>query len=128
MRRRDVARPPAAATTAAERRGPPWLLTIFDFLERQLSLAATVPDRVTLVRAYTLAALALSVTALIGIGAMAWALAQAEPSSLVVLAIGAITGLGARYRRRANRQSTVSIPTFGSPSDTGSTTDDQAGR
>jgi hypothetical protein len=93
-------RPPAAATTLAARRGPPWLVTIFDFLERQLSLATNVEDRIALLRAYTCAALAIF-TLLLGAGAAGmWFLAHAHTPSLVMLAAGGVaTGLGASIRR-----------------------------
>lgn len=97
-----VIRPPEAESTRAERRGPPWLVTIFDFLERQFSLAASVEDRIRLVRAYTGAALVMSVTFLAAAVAMAAILALASthrPSLIIFAASAVIAGVGASIRR-----------------------------
>jgi len=93
-------RPPDAAATLAVRRGPPWLLTIFDFLERQLSLATNVEDRISLLRAYTRAILAMLTLSLTAVAAAVWALSNAHLPSLIVLAAGGmVAGLGASIRR-----------------------------
>lgn len=100
--------PPAAEPTLAARRGPAWLLTITDFLERQLNLATNVDERIKLVREYTRSILAISALFLIAGLAGIWALTGAHPHSLAALAVGgAVTGGGTwlhRLRRRAQNK------------------------
>jgi hypothetical protein len=93
--------PPSAESTPAEKRGPSWLVTIFDFLERQLSLASNVEERIDLLRAYALTMLAVLVVLLMAAVASLYLLANAHRTSLLILAAsGAVTGAGALIRRR----------------------------
>jgi hypothetical protein len=88
--------PPSAKSTDAERRGPSWLVAVLDFLERQLSLASSVEDRISLLRAYTRTLLAVSTIFLMAAVAAIYLLANAHRSSLIILAAsGAVTGIGA---------------------------------
>ena len=112
--------PPMAARTMAARRGPTWLVTLVDFLERELATAATVEERLRLLRGFTSAACRLFFIAILSVAVLVAVIVGAviaageltdQPGGVVATTVVAATGAGSAafglrwyFRRRVSHR------------------------
>lgn len=112
--------PPMAARTVAAWRGPAWLVTLLDFLERELAAAATVDERLRLLRGFTSAACKIVFIAILSVAVLVAVITCAvivageltdQPSGVLATTVVAATSAGSAafglrwyfHRRRSRR-------------------------
>jgi hypothetical protein len=122
---RSPTAPPGGEPSGAHARGPQALATVIDSLERQLDHAETVDDRIRLLKAYTGAAVKLTVVVVLPLlvvaGLVAFLATRLSPGTLVTaLAVGTLAGGSTTVLRfwlsRAQSQQATQTEAIGSQS------------